>query len=78
MLDRLAELFLESADIPPQQVTLDATFEELSMDSLDKTQLLMAIEDEFKIEIDDEIANEWQSVGDIINYLQKKVSNEQS
>jgi acyl carrier protein len=46
--------------------------DDLGADSLDLTELLMALEEEFNIEIDDE-ANAIESVGDAIKYIQNKL-----
>jgi acyl carrier protein len=54
-------------------VTDNARFvDDLGADSLDQTELLMALEEEFNIEIDDE-ANSIETVGDAIRYIQSKL-----
>jgi acyl carrier protein len=57
----------------PEQVTLEARFiEDLGADSLDVTELLMALEEEFNIDIDDE-ANQIETVGDAIKYIESRL-----
>jgi len=47
--------------------------EDLGMDSLDIVELVMKVEDEFEIEIFDDDAEEWRTLGDILNTVNKKV-----
>lgn len=57
-----------------EEVTLDARFiDDLGADSLDVTELLMALEEEFNIDIDDE-ANAIETVKDAVDYIAAKVS----
>jgi acyl carrier protein len=48
--------------IPVESITIDSTFEELSMDSLDAMNLLFALEEEFGVSIPDEAANSIKDV----------------
>lgn len=65
----IAERFERSID----EVTDDARFnEDLGADSLDTTELMMALEEEFHIEIDDE-ANSISTVGEAIAYIQARM-----
>ncbi len=55
------------------EVTLEASFiDDLGADSLDQTELLMALEEEFNVDIDDE-ANTIETVGDAVTYIAAKV-----
>lgn len=47
------------------------TFESIGLDSLDKVEILMHIEDEFEIEIYDDISDSFKSPEDIIKYISK-------
>ncbi len=47
---------------------------DLEADSLDAVEIIMAIEDEFDIEIPDEDAEKFQSIGDIIKYIEEKTN----
>ena len=56
----------------PDQVTPAAKFiEDLGADSLDTVELVMALEEEFGIEVPDEQAEKLQSVGDVIKYVEE-------
>lgn len=47
---------------------------DLEADSLDAVEIIMAIEDEFEIEVPDEEAEKFQNVGDIVKYVEEKVN----
>ena len=47
---------------------------DLEADSLDAVEIIMAIEDEFDIEVPDEDAEKFHSVGDIVKYIEEKLS----
>ncbi len=56
--------------LPPAEVRLDATLEQLGIDSLDKINLLFELESAFDIEIPDEEARSISTVGDIVRKLE--------
>ena len=47
---------------------------DLEADSLDAVEIIMAIEDEFDFEVPDEDAERFQSVGDIVKYIEERIS----
>ena len=70
---KIKEIIAERLDRKIEEITEGARFvDDLGADSLDQTELLMALEEEFNIEIDDE-ANSIETVGDAINYIQSKL-----
>lgn len=71
--ETVKRIIVERLDRKPDEVTNDAKFiDDLGADSLDITELLMALEEEFGIEIDDE-ANQIETVGHAIQYIESKV-----
>lgn len=68
-LERIRELVYEIAGVPGEQVTPDSTVDSLNLDSLDVTELILSVEDEFGIIVDDE--SRIHSVGDLLSMLQK-------
>ena len=70
--DRVKEIIVEQLGVNPDQVTPEAKFiEDLGADSLDTVELVMALEEEFGIEVSDEDAEKLQSVGDVIKYIEE-------
>lgn len=59
--------------IPPEQVSLDKTFEELGMDSLDNMNLLFEVESTFNISIPDEEARAIRNVRQVVDGVRKLV-----
>ncbi len=71
--ERVKEIVVERLDRKPEEVTMEARFiDDLGADSLDITELLMALEEEFDIEIDDE-ANQIESLADAVRYIEAKL-----
>lgn len=67
-------IVVEKLDRKSEEVTDTARFvEDLGADSLDITELLMALEEEFSIDIDDE-ANSIETVQDAVKYIESKLS----
>ena len=63
---RVIELIAKSKNIPPSDVKMDTTFEELQIDSLDKINLSFEVEELFSIEIPDDSLNSLKTVGDVV------------
>jgi len=68
--EKVKEVIVEKLGVSPEQVTPEASFiDDLGADSLDQVELVMALEEEFDIEIPDEDAEKMTSVKDAIEYL---------
>ena len=68
--DRVKKIVVEHLGVEPDKVTEDASFiDDLGADSLDIVELVMAMEEEFEVEIPDEEAENIKTVGDAINYI---------
>ena len=73
--ERLKELIVQQLGVDESEVVPEAKFvDDLGADSLDLVELIMALEDEYGIEIPDEDAEKIVTVGDAINYLKEKVA----
>jgi acyl carrier protein len=57
--------------VDPEAVTLEATLEDLDMDSLDVVEIMQAIEDDFGIRVPDEDLEDLNTMGDAINAIVK-------
>lgn len=55
--------------IDPSDIKQDTPFDSLDIDSIDAVEIIMAIEDEFEVEIPDDVAEEFTSISDIMSYL---------
>ena len=70
ILKVIAAWLQEHADIAPQRVQMDASIaDDLMLDSLDQVEVVMALEEYFQVEINDEVAGKWKTVGDIVKFL---------
>ena len=68
--DKVKEIIVEQLSVNPEQVTPEAKFiEDLGADSLDIVELIMALEEEFDIEIPDSEAEKITSVNDAVEYI---------
>jgi len=69
---RLKQLILDQLEVDPGEITLDARFiDDLGADSLDIVELIMAIEEEFELEIPDEHAERIATVGQAVAYIKE-------
>jgi len=68
--DRVKEIIAKELEVEMKQLTPEAKFiEDLGADSLDIVELVMALEEDFGIDIPDEDADKLKTVGDALNYL---------
>ncbi|MBP3719397.1 MAG: acyl carrier protein [Eubacterium sp.] len=72
MFDKLVEIMMDQLSIQPQDITVDTAFkDDLALDSLDLYDLIMALEDEFNIELPAERQEEIVTVDDLIRVLKE-------
>jgi acyl carrier protein len=71
---RVREIIADQLGEPIENITPEKDFvQDLGADSLDVVELIMALEEEFGIEIPEEDAEKIKTVGDAINYIKQKV-----
>ena len=63
---RCIDIIAKSKSIPPDTITLASTFDELSVDSLDKINISFEVEEAFHIEIPDDALGTIRTVGDMV------------
>ena len=68
--DKIQQLIVEQLDVDPETVTMDTDFmKDLEADSLDAVEIILGVEDEYGIEIPDDVAENFTKVGDIVKYV---------
>ncbi|MBI4657120.1 MAG: acyl carrier protein [Elusimicrobia bacterium] len=73
---RVKKIITEQLAVDASEVTPDAQFvQDLGADSLDTVELVMALEEEFDIEIPDEEAEKIQTVGQAMDYIKNKLKS---
>lgn len=73
--ERVKAIIVEQLGVGAEEVTPEASFiEDLGADSLDIVELIMALEEEYDIEIPDEDAEKIQTVKDVISYIEERQS----
>lgn len=70
---KVKDIIVEQLGVDPEKVKSEASFiDDLGADSLDIVELVMAMEEEFDLEIPDEDAEKLKTVQDVASYLEKK------
>jgi acyl carrier protein len=71
--EKITKVIVEKLGVTADKVVPEAKFvEDLGADSLDQVELVMALEDEFNLEIPDEDAEKLKSVIEVLNYVKSK------
>ncbi len=71
--DRVKSIIVEQLGVDAEEVTSEASFvEDLGADSLDTVELIMALEEEFGVEISDDEAEKIRKVRDAVDYIEKR------
>ncbi|WP_041140253.1 acyl carrier protein [Beduini massiliensis] len=71
VFDKVKEIIVDSLSCDADAVTLEANLkDDLEADSLDAVELIMAIEEEFDIEIPDDVSTQMQTVKNIVDYIE--------
>jgi acyl carrier protein len=75
--ERVKKIVIEQLGVEEGQVTKEASFvDDLGADSLDTVELVMALEEEFKLEIPDEEAEKISTVGQAVKYIEEHLPKE--
>lgn len=70
--EKVKALIAKELSVDENKIKLDSKLsEDLGADSLDAVELIMAIEDEFNVQVSDEAAQNIRKVSDIVDYLEK-------
>ena len=72
VFEKIKEIIIEQLSVDEDEVTMDTNLmKDLSADSLDAVEIIMAIEDEYGFEIPDEDAEKFQTVEDLVKYVEE-------
>ena len=75
MFEKIRDIVADKVGVGPEEITMESSFaDDLEADSITLFELVMALEDEFDIEINDESIEQITTVGDIVNYLEDSIN----
>jgi acyl carrier protein len=74
LTERVLKVIAATQRISPEKVTIDSSFQELGIDSMDGINILFALENEFDITIPDDQAKQIRSIREMVEGIQKLVS----
>ena len=70
MFDKIKKIIVEQLGVEEDDVTMESSFiDDVGADSLDIVELIMALEEEFDLEIPDSEAEKISTVGDVVDYI---------
>jgi acyl carrier protein len=70
--DRVADLLVEKFGVPAEDISPEATFEDLDLDSLDLVEFALAAEEDLGVRITDEEAEDLETLADTVSLLESK------
>ena len=71
---KIIDIITTQFNVPEKDITMETSFrDDLNADSLDLVELVMALEDEFGLEVDDDVVEMIKTVGDAKQYIKGKV-----
>ena len=74
VFEKIKEIIIEQLQADDAVITMETSLmKDLEADSLDAVEIIMAIEDEYDIEVPDEEAEKFQSIGDIVRFVEEKL-----
>lgn len=78
IFDRIKKIIIDHIDIEENKITLDSSFtDDLGADSLDIVEIIMALEEQFEIEITDEEAQNLLTIKDTVEFVNNKISKKE-
>jgi len=75
--EQIKEIVAKIVHVDKNSMTKESTFKDIKADSLDMVQALVAVEDKFDIEILDEEAQKFQTFGDFVDYVEKRLAEKE-
>jgi len=72
--DKVKKIIADQLEVDGSKLSKETTFEDIDADSLDIVELVMALEEEFDLEISDQEIENINTVGDVIKYIESKTT----
>ncbi len=75
VFDKVKEIIAEQLDVDAELINEETSLmKDLEADSLDAVEIMMSLEDEFEIDVPDEVAESFKNIGDIVKYVESKIA----
>jgi len=75
IFEKVKKIIADQLNVEQEKVKPETSLiKDLEADSLDAVEIIMTLEEEFKVEIPDSDAEEFSNVGDIVKYIEKKLA----
>lgn len=76
MFEKIAEIIADQLGVSVSEITMDTNImEEFGADSLDMVEMIMAVEDEYGVQVEEESVENIKTIGDVIKYLNEQGIN---
>ena len=73
IFDKLKDIIKDELGFATEGLSLESTLEDMGADSLDAVELIMAIEEEYDVEVAETDAKQFTSLGSIVSYIEAKI-----
>ena len=74
VFDEIKNILADQLTVKEDEITMSSNLaDDLGADSLDAIDIVMTIEDEYQIEVPDEVVEEMKTVSDIVNYIESQI-----
>ena len=70
---KVKNIIADQLEVTIDKLKMETTFEDIDADSLDIVELVMALEEEFDLEISDQEIENIKTIGDVVKYIESKV-----
>lgn len=71
IVEEVLQIICENTGAHRERIALDATLADIGADSLDSVEIVMALEDTFHIQVPDEKAHDFKTVGDVVKFTKQ-------
>ena len=68
-LQKITNLIVQELKVEPKDINVNTAFQDLGIDSLDMVQIIMKCEEQFGLEIPDDVAEKFHTINDVVDYI---------